>query len=146
MTKKTQRLQERKSISQTTELAVLPWRLDGRSLHQHQAYRALVFQAYNLIPYLTALQNVTLAMDIVKPKEPDKKGRASYLLKQVGLTETEIRRNVLRLSGGQQQRVAIARTLACEVDLILADEPTGNLDQTRAEGIVSIFRQLAHNE
>lgn len=111
-----------------------------------KAHRALVFQSYNLIPYLTALQNVTIAMDIVKPKESDKKDRALHLLKQVGLTETEVRRNVLRLSGGQQQRVAIARALACEVDLILADEPTGNLDQTTAEGIADIFRQLAHNE
>lgn len=111
-----------------------------------KSHRALVFQAYNLIPYLTALQNVMLAMDIVKPKESDKKSRAIELLKKVGLTETEVKRNVLKLSGGQQQRVAIARALACEVDLILADEPTGNLDQTTAEGIVGIFRDLAHNE
>lgn len=111
-----------------------------------KAHRALVFQAYNLIPYLTALQNVTLAMDIVKTKEVNKNDRAIQLLKKVGLTDSELKRNVLRLSGGQQQRVAIARALACEVDLILADEPTGNLDQTTAEGIIDIFRHLAHQE
>lgn len=108
-------------------------------------HRALVFQSYNLIPYLTALQNVTLAMDIVKTKHSDKKNKAINVLKQVGLSEAEVRRNVLKLSGGQQQRVAIARALACEVDLILADEPTGNLDQTTAQDIIDIFRSLAHN-
>lgn len=109
-----------------------------------KVHSALVFQSYNLIPYLTAIQNVILAMDIAKVNMKDKRGKALQLLQQVGLTKGEFDRNVLKLSGGQQQRVAIARALACDVDLLLADEPTGNLDQITAESIIDIFKQLAH--
>ncbi|ADU31012.1 ABC transporter ATP-binding protein [Evansella cellulosilytica] len=111
-----------------------------------RANRAIVFQSYNLIPYLTALQNVITGMEISGSKDIDKKKTAMDFLNKVGLTSDEANRNVLKLSGGQQQRVAIARALACDVELILADEPTGNLDQETAEGIIKIFKDLAHNE
>lgn len=114
------------------------------------AYRnkhvSIIFQSFNLITYMTALQNVVTAMEITKVKEKNKKQKALEWFKKVGLTEEEAKRKVLRLSGGQQQRVAIARALSCNVDLILADEPTGNLDEQTAKEIVAIFKDLAHKE
>ncbi|MBU9713831.1 ABC transporter ATP-binding protein [Evansella tamaricis] len=108
--------------------------------------RAMVFQSYNLLPYLTAFQNVLTGIEIANSKVANKKEHAINTLKQVGLTVEEANRNVRKLSGGQQQRVAIARALASDVDLILADEPTGNLDQKTAEGTIDIFKRLAHDE
>ncbi|MCY0932411.1 ATP-binding cassette domain-containing protein [Streptomyces sp. H27-H1] len=65
---------------------------------------------------------------------------------KVGLDGDMSRRNILQLSGGQQQRVAIARALACDVDILFADEPTGNLDEDTADGVIEVFRQLAHDQ
>ncbi|SDK62311.1 ABC transporter ATP-binding protein [Streptomyces indicus] len=113
----------------------------GRYRNRHVA---TVFQQYNLLTYMTAVQNVTTAMEITKVRARHKKARALELLEQVGLDRHHATRNVLRLSGGQQQRVAIARALACDVDILFADEPTGNLDEDTAEGIIRIFRDLAH--
>ncbi len=107
---------------------------------------AIVFQAYNLLPYLTPLQNVTAAMEITKNPIPDKKERAQALLARMGLTPDQMRRNINKLSGGEQQRVAIARALATDADILLADEPTGNLDADTAKGIVEIFKELAHED
>lgn len=109
-------------------------------------YVSIIFQSYNLITYMTALQNVITAMEITGVDVKDKKIRALDLLKKVGLTEIEAKRNVLQLSGGQQQRVAIARALSCNVDLLLADEPTGNLDQETSMEIIELFKELAHKE
>ncbi|MGH4124074.1 MAG: ABC transporter ATP-binding protein [Clostridium sp.] len=109
-------------------------------------YIGIVFQSYNLIPYMSALQNVLTAMEITKIKIENKKQKAYDLLEKMGLTKDEARRNVLKLSGGQQQRVAIARALSSEGDLIIADEPTGNLDADIASDIVNIFKSLAHKE
>lgn len=95
---------------------------------------------------MTALQNVITAMEITGVDVKDKKIRALELLKKVGLTEIEAKRNVLQLSGGQQQRVAIARALSCNVDLLIADEPTGNLDQETSMEIIELFKELAHKE
>ena len=83
---------------------------------------AFIFQSYNLIDYLTPKENVALTAKL--PPQP--------ILERVGLTEEECKRNVLKLSGGQQQRVAIARALASDAKVILADEPTGNLDEDTA--------------
>ncbi|WP_242319894.1 ABC transporter ATP-binding protein [Bacillus cereus group sp. BfR-BA-01349] len=107
---------------------------------------SIIFQSYNLITYMTALQNVITAMEITGVVVQDKKSRALDLLQKVGLTELEATRNVLQLSGGQQQRVAIARALSCNVDLLIADEPTGNLDQETSMEIIELFKELAHKE
>ncbi|WP_194923576.1 ABC transporter ATP-binding protein [Catenulispora pinisilvae] len=117
----------------------------GRYRNRHAA---TVFQSYNLLTYMTALQNVTAAMEItgVKPASGSRRARALELLERIGLDKATATRNVLRLSGGQQQRVAIARALACDVDILFADEPTGNLDEDTAQGIIDTFRELAHEQ
>lgn len=107
---------------------------------------SVIFQSYNLITYMTALQNVLTAMEITGVKVQNKTARALQLLERVGLSEAEAKRNVLQLSGGQQQRVAIARALSCNVDLLIADEPTGNLDEQTAMDIIELFQELAHKE
>jgi putative ABC transport system ATP-binding protein len=105
----------------------------------------IVFQAYNLIPYLTAVENIVLAMAITDNRLPDKpKEVALNLLNYLGIDGAKAARRVTTLSGGEQQRVAIARALATNVNVILADEPTGNLDEATSEDIVSIFQSLAH--
>ena len=95
---------------------------------------AFIFQSYNLIDYLTPQENVALTSKL--PPLP--------ILERVGLTEEESKRNVLKLSGGQQQRVAIARALASDASVILADEPTGNLDEDTAAEITAILKECAH--
>ncbi|MEY8483248.1 ABC transporter ATP-binding protein [Acutalibacter intestini] len=95
---------------------------------------AFIFQSYNLIDYLTPKENVALTSKL--PPQP--------ILERVGLTEEESKRNVLKLSGGQQQRVAIARALASDAKVILADEPTGNLDEDTAAEITAILKECAH--
>lgn len=106
---------------------------------------SLIFQNYNLITYMTAMENVILAMDISGSYKGQRKEQALKLLTELGLTEDEAKRNVFKLSGGQQQRVAIARALASNADIILADEPTGNLDVDTAKEIITIFDKLAHD-
>ncbi|CVI67112.1 Macrolide export ATP-binding/permease protein MacB [Clostridiales bacterium CHKCI001] len=95
---------------------------------------AFIFQSYNLIDYLTPRENVALTSKL--PPQP--------ILERVGLTEEESRRNVMKLSGGQQQRIAIARALASDAKVILADEPTGNLDEDTAQGIIEILKESAY--
>ncbi len=102
----------------------------------------VVFQSYNLITKFTAIENVMLSMDIAGVKGIKKKDRAVELLNSVGLDEDEANRRVLKLSGGQQQRVAIARALSHNPDIILADEPTGNLDGDTQDEIMEIFHNL----
>ena len=103
----------------------------------------VVFQSFNLLPYLTAIENVMLSIDISGIKIKNKKEHAKNLLKKVCLEEEDINRGILKLSGGQQQRVAIARALAYDPQIILADEPTGNLDMETQEEIMNILRMLA---
>ncbi len=107
-------------------------------------YIGVVFQSFNLITKYTALENVILSMDVAGYKTKNKKARALELLDSVGLDEEEANRRVLKLSGGQQQRVAIARALSYDPDIILADEPTGNLDGETQNEIMAIFRDLAN--
>lgn len=109
-------------------------------------YVGVIFQAYNLLPYLTAKENAMLSMDISGKKIKNKAERAEELLKKVGLRDDMVDRRILKLSGGEQQRVAIARTLAYEPDIILADEPTGNLDGDTQDKIMDIFCELAHKQ
>lgn len=105
----------------------------GLAAHRRN-HAAFIFQAYNLIDYLTPMENVALTSSL--PPLP--------ILERLGLTVEEAKRNVLKLSGGQQQRVAIARALASEAPVILADEPTGNLDGDTAQGIAEILKESAH--
>jgi len=97
---------------------------------------SLVFQNYNLIDYLTPVENVKLGG----------KSDAEKLLMQMGIDEIQRKRNVMQLSGGQQQRVAIARALASKAPILLADEPTGNLDEDTANEIIAVFQKLAHEQ
>ena len=106
-------------------------------------YIGVIFQSFNLITKFTALENVILSMDISGAKIKNKKEEALKLLESVGLDEDEANRRVLKLSGGQQQRVAIARALSYNPDIILADEPTGNLDSETQDEIMEIFKGLA---
>jgi len=106
----------------------------------------VVFQSYNLLPKFTARENVELSIDLSKKKIKNKKQMALDLLKKVGLSEEEANRRVLKISGGQQQRVAIARAIAYEPKVVLADEPTGNLDPENQDAIMEIFKSIAHND
>ncbi len=106
----------------------------------------IVFQSFNLLPHLTAIENIILSMDISKVHVPNKKKKAIELLEKVGLNEEIGNRRVLKLSGGEQQRVAIARSLSYDPEIILADEPTGNLDHETEDEIMEILINLAHKE
>lgn len=105
-----------------------------------------VFQGYNLVPNLTAIENVMLPMEFSGVKKADRISCAKGLLKGVGLMDDKLDRKPSRLSGGEQQRVAIARALANKPNLILADEPTGNLDSATGKIIVDLLKNLAKSE
>lgn len=106
----------------------------------------IVFQSFNLLNHLTAAENVMLSMDISKSKIKNKREKAIELLKSVGLDESCADKRILKLSGGQQQRVAIARSLSYDSKMLLADEPTGNLDKETEKDILKIFKRLAKEE
>lgn len=101
-----------------------------------------IFQTFNLIPVMTALENVTLPMTFAGMNADDAQDKGIELLKLVGLGE-RFQHKPLELSGGQQQRVAVARSLANDPSIILADEPTGNLDLTTGEEIIELLRMLS---
>lgn len=107
-----------------------------KGLNYHRRHNiSLVFQNYNLIDYLTTIENVKLGGS----------QDAEELLKEVGIGKEYWNRNVLQLSGGQQQRVAIARALASDAQVLLADEPTGNLDERTADEIIELLKKTAHD-
>lgn len=113
-------------------------------------YRAkkigVIFQGYNLLTNATVLENILLSMNISGVKEKNKRQTALELLRKVGINEEKASRKTLKLSGGEQQRVGIARALAHHPDIILADEPTGNLDGDTENGIMDIFKELAREQ
>ena len=105
----------------------------------------IVFQSYNLIPYMNGLENVMVAMSITDNKiEGNMKDKALEILESGGIDGTKATRRINRLSGGEQQRVAIARAISTNVEVIVADEPTGNLDGKTSETIIELFKELAH--
>lgn len=109
--------------------------ITAKGLEYHRRHHiSLIFQSYNLIDYMTPIENVQLTA----------KQDTIPILERLGLKKDEITRNVLKLSGGQQQRVAIARALASDAPVILADEPTGNLDEDTAEEITAVLKESAH--
>ena len=115
-------------------------KLQGKNINEIglEDYRrhhvSFIFQAYNLIDYMTHIENVNLTSKV--PAIP--------ILESVGLTKDQAKRNVLQLSGGQQQRVAIARALASDAKVLLADEPTGNLDEETQANIVGLLKKSAY--
>lgn len=113
-------------------------------------YRArnigVIFQGYNLLTNYTAIENVLLSMNISEIKVENKKQYAYDLLEKVGIDHDSANRKVLNLSGGEQQRVAIARTIATKSQIIIADEPTGNLDDETEKSIINLLKSLAHND
>lgn len=106
----------------------------------------IIFQSYNLLSHLTALENVILSMDISKYKHENKKEKALEFLERVGIDKEKANRRVLQLSGGEQQRIAIARALSYNANIILADEPTGNLDRETEDEILNILKEIAHKD
>ena len=109
--------------------------IQAKGLNYHRKHHvSLVFQNYNLIDYLTTEENVKLGGN----KDPE------ALLEEVNIPREDWKRNVLQLSGGQQQRVAIARALASDAKVLLADEPTGNLDEATADEIIALLKRTAH--
>lgn len=114
------------------------------------AYRlnqaSVVYQSFHLFPLLTALENVMLPMEFKKIRKKEAADRAAKLLLRVGLTERIFRQFPKMMSGGEQQRVAIARAVAAGGEIILADEPTGNLDSENEQKIVELLKELAHED
>ncbi|MDR1450651.1 MAG: ATP-binding cassette domain-containing protein [Propionibacteriaceae bacterium] len=122
---------------------------DGQDLSRLDRYRyrrrdvGVVFQSFNLLPHLTAVENVELSMRASGKPIPEKRATALALLDKVGLSEALAHRRILKLSGGEQQRVAIARALSYSPRVVLADEPTGNLDLATQDDIIDIMGALA---
>ena len=105
---------------------------------------SMIFQAFQLFPLLTAIENVCQPMEMIGMKRKEAKVIAKSLLESVGIDESMHKRFPSNLSGGEQQRVAIARALSSGARVILADEPTGNLDKANGEAVISILKKLAH--
>lgn len=122
---------------------------DLKSLSRDK-YRAkgigVVFQGYNLLTNATAVENIVLSMNISESKEKNKKQVALNILSRVGIDEEKGKRKILKLSGGEQQRVGIARALSHNPHIIIADEPTGNLDSETENDIMQILKDLAHEQ
>ena len=121
--------------------------LADMNLNRYRARKAgIIFQGLNLLTNATAIDNIILSMNISGVSERDKKAKAYSLLEKVGISKEKAARKILKLSGGEQQRVAIARALSHAPELIVADEPTGNLDKRTEDSILKILTRLAHDE
>lgn len=113
-------------------------------------YRAqsigVIVQSYNLLPGASAVENIVLAMNLSKDRRTDKKAAAYRLLEKVGIDRETADRKILKLSGGEQQRTGIARALSHNPDILIADEPTGSLDEGTEDEIMDILSGLVKNE
>ena len=120
-------------------------KITGNKLRQQ--YVTYVFQDFKLFSYMTAIENLLVALYISKPKTDKKEGihRIIKILEQLGLEKNEMERPVSQLSGGQMQRVAIGRALVCDTKYILADEPTGNLDNNNTEIIIQLLQKMVRD-
>ena len=116
-----------------------------RDLYHRDAV-SVIYQSYNLLPMLTVLENVTFPMELKKVPATRAREIAGEKLRAVGLDERYFKRLPAMLSGGEQQRVAIARALASDAKIILADEPTGNLDTENSELVFDLLQKLAHEQ
>ena len=136
-------------LTKPTEGKILYNGLDVSEVDQYlyrSQYAGVIFQSFNLLMHLTAVENVMLSMDIAGVKKENNRAYAMKLLEKVGLSKEESQRRILKLSGGQQQRVAIARAVSYDPAILLADEPTGNLDEDTQDEIMEIFKGLAYEE
>lgn len=118
--------------------------LDRDAYRLNQA--SVIYQSFHLFPLLTALENVMLPMEFKKMPKKEARRRAQKLLNRVGLEERIYRQFPKMMSGGEQQRVAIARAVANGGEILLADEPTGNLDSENEKKIVELLKNLAHED
>ncbi|MBQ9826703.1 MAG: ABC transporter ATP-binding protein [Firmicutes bacterium] len=107
---------------------------------------SMIYQNFNLIPYLSPVENIEVALDITDNDNDKSKDHIIQLLSKLGIDEKAATRRASVLSGGEQQRAAIGRAVATGSEIIIADEPTGNLDAHTAEQVIELFRDLAHNE
>ena len=136
-------------LTKPTEGKILYNGLDVSEVDQYlyrSQYAGVIFQSFNLLMHLTAVENVMLSTDIAGVKKENNRAYAMELLEKVGLSKEESQRRILKLSGGQQQRVAIARAVSYDPSILLADEPTGNLDEDTQDEIMEIFKGLAYEE
>ena len=126
--------------------------VNGQSLREIDVdiYRrkqaSVIYQSYNLFPLMTVCENVMYPLKLLRYSDADAKKEAQIALEKVGLGESYWKRLPAMLSGGEQQRVAIARTLAVHAQIVLADEPTGNLDTENSSQIIQLLSKLAHEE
>ena len=121
--------------------------LGGMDMDEYRRrYVSVIFQAFHLFPLLTVLENVCFPMELNGVSEQEARERARLELERVGIAAEKHRRYPSQLSGGEQQRVAIARALSSGAQILLADEPTGNLDGENSRNIVDILTRLAHED
>jgi putative ABC transport system ATP-binding protein len=122
---------------------------DIKSINRDR-YRAqsigVIFQSYNLLTNATAVENIALSMNVSRDTTKDKTAAAYTLLEKVGIDRDTAKRKILKLSGGEQQRVSIARAIAHNPDIVIADEPTGNLDGDTEQSIMEIFTKIARQD
>ncbi|WP_125607382.1 ABC transporter ATP-binding protein [Lapidilactobacillus bayanensis] len=121
--------------------------INSIGLTKYRQYNvSIVFQSYNLLTYMSPLNNLLTAMAVTQSSHKGDKKYAQEMLRKLGLTDEQMTKNVQRLSGGQQQRVAIARTMCCDAKLVVADEPTGNLDEENTQDVIQLFQKIAHEQ